>query len=59
MLIYIIRPDLIFFDDAMLYIDKDYLFLIPLVTFFFFDILILQGQVLYEMVNKDTKDSQN
>ncbi|CAD8072198.1 unnamed protein product [Paramecium sonneborni] len=57
-LIYLIRPDLLLIDNFMIDIQDRYLFMIPLASLIFFDILILQGQVLIEYQNKKQSANQ-
>ncbi|CAD8075108.1 unnamed protein product [Paramecium sonneborni] len=58
-LIYLIRPDLILIDNQMIGLENKYLFLLPLMFWLFFDILIQQGQVFYQMFNRKYSDNQS
>ncbi|CAD8166698.1 unnamed protein product [Paramecium pentaurelia] len=58
-LIYFIRPDLIWIDNQMIGIDNKLLFLIPLICWLFFDILVLQGQVIYQIISRKQNDNQS
>ncbi|CAD8176313.1 unnamed protein product [Paramecium octaurelia] len=57
--IYLIRPDLILIDNQMIGIDNKLLYLLPLICWIFFEILVLQGQVIYQVMNRKQSDTQS